>query len=149
MSARRVALLLIAAWPLALPGTPASAQEGVAQTIRYGTVVEAEQTVVEVKTGGRGGQTGATVGAVAGYALADGRDRWLGALVGGALGGAAGRAAEKSASKKKGWQLIIELEKTGETIGIEVAGKKKSFKAGDRVRLMTGPDGRTKVKVVE
>jgi outer membrane lipoprotein SlyB len=132
-----------------LAGGLAAAQEGVAQTIRYGTVVEAEQTVVQVKTGGRGGQTGATVGAVAGYALADGRDRWLGALVGGALGGAAGRAAEKSAAKKKGWQLIIELEKTGETIGIDVAGKKKSFKPGDRVRLMSGPDGRTKVKVVE
>lgn len=149
MSARRFAPLLLAALLLALAGSHALAQEGVPQTIRYGTIVEAEETVVEVKTGGRGGQTGATVGAVAGYALADSRDRWLGALVGGALGGAAGRAAEKSASKKKGWQLIIELEKTGETIGIDVAGKKKSFRPGDRVRLMSGPDGKTTVKVVE
>ena len=118
------------------------------QKIRYGEVVSVEQTVVEVKSSGSGAQVGATVGAVAGYALADGRDRWLGGLLGGVLGGAAGKAAGNRARKKKGWQLIIRLEETGEEIGVQVVGKKKEHGVGDRVRLMTGPGGETQVKKV-
>lgn len=100
-------------------------------------------------THGSGAQVGATIGAVAGYALADGNDRWLGGLLGGALGGAAGRAADKGARKKKGWRLIIQLEETGEEIGVPVIGKKQKLKAGDRVRPLTGAGGATQVDVVK
>jgi outer membrane lipoprotein SlyB len=117
------------------------------QAIRYGTIVSMDPTVIEVQARRSGAQVGSTVGAVAGYALADGRDRWLGSLLGGVVGGAAGRAADKGASKKKGWQLIVKLEETGEEIGIQVVCKKKNeqYGPGDRVRLMTEPGGRTKV----
>lgn len=71
---------------ISMVGT-AVAQSSTMQKIRYGEVVSVEATVVEVKTGGSGAQVGATVGAVAGYALVDGRDRWLGGLLGGVLGG--------------------------------------------------------------
>jgi outer membrane lipoprotein SlyB len=124
----------------------ALAQSNVTQKIRYGEIVSVEETVVEVKAGGSGAQVGATVGAVAGYALADGRDRWLGGLLGGVLGGAAGKAADRKARKRKGWQLIIRLEETGEEIGIQIPGKKREYGAGDRVRLLTGPGGQTQVK---
>lgn len=134
-----MALAIILA--LQLSASPVLAQAGVAKSIRYGTVVSIEESVVVVKSGGSG-QVGATVGAVAGYALSDGRDRWLGSLLGGVLGGAAGRAASKR--KKKGWELIIKVEDGGE-IAIEVPSKKKQFKEGDRVRLTTGPGGATKV----
>jgi outer membrane lipoprotein SlyB len=123
-------------------------QSNVVQKIRYGEVVSVEQTVVEVRATSSGAQVGATVGAVAGYALADGRDRWLGGLLGGVLGGAAGKAAGNRARKKKGWQLIIRLEETGEEIGVQVPGKKKEHSVGDRVRLMQGPGGETQVKKV-
>ena len=69
---------------------------------------------------------GATIGAVAGYAIADRRDRWRGGLLGGVLGAAAGKAAERGARKKKGFQLIIRLESTGEEIGVQVVGKKQA-----------------------
>ncbi len=42
--------------------------------------------------------------------------------------------------------LIIKLEETGEEIGVQVVGKKNELDAGDRVRLVTGPGGRTEVK---
>ena len=88
-------------------------------------------------------------GAIAGYALADGRDRWLGAVLGGALGSAGGRAAEKAKKTRPGWELIIKLD-NGKEIGIQVpmARKKKdrtSFSPGERVRLMSGPGGQTSV----
>jgi len=149
MSGRWAARATLAACiVLSMIGT-AAAQANVQQKIRYGTITAVEETVIEVQGGGSGGQAGATVGAVAGYALADGRDRWLGALVGGVLGGAAGRSASKAARKRKGWQLIIELEETGEEIGVQVPGKKQKHNSGDRVRLMTGPGGQTQVTPVK
>jgi len=126
-----------------------SAQSGTMQRIQYGEVVSAEQTIVRDRATGRGAQTGATVGAIAGYALADGDDRWIGSLLGGALGGAAGHAAEKSAKKRPGWSLIVRLD-NGEEVGVQIPSPKKkknrqNFQPGDRVRMMTGPDGRTQV----
>ena len=138
---RALAAALAFVLVLSLSVSPVLAQAGVAKSIRYGTVVSVEEAVVVVKSGGSG-QVGATVGAVAGYALSDGRDRWLGSLLGGVAGGAAGKAASKK--KKKGWELIIKIE-GGEEIAIEVPGKQKQFSEGDRVRLTTGPGGATEV----
>ena len=134
---------------LCLVAPDAAAQSRTMQNIRYGEVVSAEQVTIQDQPTGRGAQTGATVGAIAGYALSDGRDRWLGAALGGILGSAGGRAAERANKKRPGWELIIALD-NGEEIGIQIpiARKKKdreSFRAGDKVRMMTGPGGETKV----
>jgi outer membrane lipoprotein SlyB len=134
---------------LVLGSSGVNAQSQSLQSIRYGEVVSAEQITIRDQPTGRGAQTGATVGAIAGYALADGRDRWLGAALGGVLGSAGGQAAERAKKTRPGWELIIRLD-NGEEIGIQVpiAKKKKdrkSFSPGERVRLMSGPGGRTKV----
>jgi outer membrane lipoprotein SlyB len=148
MNGRSVGAIAMAACMIvAMTGT-AVAQSNTMQKIRYGEVVSVEETVVEVKARGSGAQLGATLGAVAGYALGGGRDRWRGGLLGGVLGGAAGKASDRRARKKKGWQLIIRMEETGEEIGVQVPGKKKEHSAGDRVRLLTGPGGETQVKNV-
>jgi outer membrane lipoprotein SlyB len=134
-----------------LPTPMADAQSQTMQRILYGEVLSAERITIRDAPTGRGAQTGSTVGAVAGYALADGRDRWLGALVGGVLGGAAGNAAEKAGKKKAGWELIIRLE-NGEEVAVQVPMKKKSravYAPGDRVRMMSGPNGQTKVSKVK
>jgi len=130
----------------------AEAQSRTMQSIRYGEVVSAEQITIRDQPTGRGAQTGATVGAIAGYALADGRDRWLGAALGGVLGGAGGRAAEKARKTRPGWELIIRLD-NGEEIGIQIPMAKKKrnqewYSAGEKVRLMSGPGGETKVSKV-
>ncbi len=133
-----------------LPTLPAAAQSQTMQRILYGEILSAERITIRDQATGRGAQAGSTVGAVAGYALADGRDRWLGALVGGVLGGAAGNAAEKAKKKKPGWDLIIRLE-NGEEVGIQVPMKKRSkvvFSPGDKVRLTSGPNGETRVTKV-
>jgi outer membrane lipoprotein SlyB len=130
--------------------TTAKAQSQTMQRILYGEVVSAERITIQDRPTGRGAQAGSTVGAVAGYALADGRDRWLGSLIGGVVGGAAGNAAEKAKKKRPGWDLIIRLD-NGEEVGIQVPMKKRSkvvFSPGDKVRLTSGPNGETKVSRV-
>lgn len=139
-----LAVVLLAC--LLTPSLPAFSQSGVAKRIQYGEIVSAEKTVVVDQVTGTGAQVGSTVGAVAGYALADRGDRWIGSLLGGVVGAAAGHAAEKGARKKKGWELIIRLD-TGEEVGIDVPSRKETFELGDRVRLQTG-GGRTKVSKV-
>lgn len=132
------------------PTPPADAQSQTMQRILYGEVVSADRITIRDRPTGRGAQAGSTVGAVAGYALADGRDGWLGALIGGVVGGAAGNAAEKAKKKKPGWDLIILLD-NGEEVGVQVPMKKRSklvFSPGDRVRLTSGPNGQTNVKKV-
>ncbi len=133
-----------------MPTPTAEAQSQTMQRILYGEVLSAERITIRDRPTGRGAQSGSTIGAVAGYALADGRDRWLGALVGGVLGGAGGNAAEKAKKKKPGWDLIIRLD-NGEEVGIQVPMDKHNrgiFTPGDRVRMMSGPNGETRVNKV-
>jgi len=141
-----LALLGLTLVPLSF--SPAQAQANTVQKIRYGKILAVTQGMVKTQSDGTGAAVGATAGAVAGYALVGGRDRWLGGLLGGVLGGAAGKGIEKASRKKKGWDLIIQLD-GGEEIGIGVPGKKLVYKEGDRVRLMTGAGGQTKVTVID
>ena len=132
------------------PTSMADAQSQTMQRILYGEILSAERITIRDRPTGRGAQSGSTIGAVAGYALADRGDRWLGALVGGVLGGAAGNAAEKAKKKKPGWDLIILLD-NGEEVGIQVPMNKKNrgiFTPGDRVRMTSGPNGETRVNKV-
>ena len=143
-----VVFALIAA---SMPTPTADAQSQTMQRILYGEIVSAERITIRDAPTGRGAQAGSTVGAVAGYALADGRDRWLGALVGGVLGGAAGNAAERAKKKRPGWELIILLD-NGEEVGVQVPMNKRNraiYTPGDRVRMMSGPNGQTKVTKVK
>jgi len=133
-----------------IPVPEAEAQSQTMQRILYGEILSAERITIRDRPTGRGAQSGSTIGAVAGYALADRGDRWLGALVGGVLGGAAGNAAEKAKKKKPGWELIILLD-NGEEVGIQVPMNKKNrgiFTPGDRVRMMSGRNGETTVNKV-
>jgi outer membrane lipoprotein SlyB len=133
-----------------MPTSTADAQSQTMQRILYGEILSAERITIRDRPTGRGAQSGSTIGAVAGYALADRGDRWLGALVGGVLGGAAGNAAEKAKKKKPGWELIILLD-NGEEVGIQVPMNKKNrgiFTPGDRVRMTSGPNGETRVNKV-
>lgn len=144
-------LVAVAVTIASMPTSPAEAQSQTMQRILYGEVVSAERITIRDAPTGRGAQSGSTIGAVAGYALADGRDRWLGALVGGVLGGAAGNAAEKAKKKKPGWELIIRLD-NGEEVGVQVPMNKRNraiYTPGDRVRMMSGPNGQTKVTKVK
>ena len=135
---------------VSIPAPEAGAQSQSMQRILYGEILSAERITIRDRPTGRGAQSGSTIGAVAGYALADRGDRWLGALVGGVLGGAAGNAAEKAKKKKPGWELIILLD-NGEEVGIQVPMDKKNrgiFTPGDRVRMMSGRNGETRVNKV-
>jgi outer membrane lipoprotein SlyB len=139
----------LCAWLLVGVLVPVYSQTGTIQTIRYGEIVSARETVVRDQPTGTGARAGATIGSIAGRSVAKRGNRWAGALLGGAIGSGAGHAIEKSAKKHKGWELVIRFEGTGEEVGLQVPANDSAFRPGDRVRLMTGPNGRTDVEVVD
>ena len=142
MNARRrpVAQLLLCA-ALAFAFLPAAwSQGGEMRQILYGEIVSASPAIVQKRMSGRKSQTGATVGAIAGAAIARRGDRWLGGLIGSAIGGAVGRSAERKASRVKGWDLVILLER-GDELAIQLPHRRQQLQPGDRVRVVTGSGG--------
>lgn len=112
--------------------------------VSYGTVREVREVQIEGTQSGVGAVAGGVTGGVLGSMVGGGRGRALGAVVG-ALGGAAGGAlAEEAVTKKNGLEITVELD-TGEVLSI-VQEADMSFYAGERVRVLQGQDGSSRVQ---
>ena len=125
---------------------PADAQSGRMGRVFYGVVVSSEPIQIQTAPGNRKAATGATVGAIAGAALADRGDGLLGSLIGGAIGGAIGRSADRRRAKAiRGTELIIRLQ-NGEEVMVETTSSAEYY-PGDRVQVINSSRG-TRVKRV-
>ena len=89
-----------------------------------------------VAEGVLGGIVGSSIGHGAGTALA--------VAVGALAGGAAGGAVEKGATREDGLEITVRLQ-DGEGIAVvQEAGE--NFDVGDTVRVLSSPDGTTRVR---
>lgn len=112
--------------------------------VNYGTVKEVRQVQIEGAQSGIGAVAGGVTGGVLGSMVGGGRGRVVGAVVG-ALGGAAGgHLAEEAITKRDGLEITVELD-TGETVTV-VQEADLQFFAGERVRLLRGYDGSSRVQ---
>jgi len=148
----RLAALIVAVGILALAGCATSNSgkvytddqarrvhtvvQGVVTSVKSVTIEQGEKPVAGSIIGGlAGGVLGSTIGSGSGKRVA---------TVGGALAGAAGgAAAERQMATKPGLEITIRQD-NGQTIVI-VQEADESFSPGDRVRVITGPDGTTRV----
>ena len=114
-----------------------------AQRVELGTVQLVKSVKVEGTKSGLGAVGGAVVGGVAGNQIGGGSGRnW--ATLGGALAGAAGGAvAEEKVSSYDGLEITIALD-SGSTV-VVVQAADVMFSVGERVRVITAPDGTTRV----
>jgi outer membrane lipoprotein SlyB len=119
-------------------------QARVIHDVHYGTVHQVEPVTIEGTRSGMGTLGGALVGGVLGSLVGSGRGRTL-ATVGGALGGAAaGAAGEEGVTRKDAIEISVELD-TGEIVSI-VQEPDETFSVGDKVRVLTAPDGSARVR---
>jgi len=119
-------------------------QARASHSVYFGTVLQIEEVLIEGSQSGAGALLGGALGAAAGHTIGGGTGRTL-ATVGGAVGGAvAGSAVEKKATNKTGLEIMVELD-NGEIISV-VQEKDHVFAVGDRVRILKGPDGTTRVR---
>ena len=109
------------------------------QTVEYGEVVEVRQILIEGTKSGLGAVGGGALGGALGSGVGSGAGSTI-AVVGGVIVGAlAGGAAEEAATKTPGVEVTVRMD-AGRTIAL-VQGVDPPVRAGDRVRILSNPDG--------
>ena len=144
-----VAVVLAAG--LVLSGCPASMSGGAytrsqareAQEVRLGYVESVRQVLIEGTKSGVGAVSGAALGGVAGSTIGRGRGQVAGAIGGAVLGGLAGSAIEENATRQPGLEITVQLD-NGRMVAVTQAAD-EPFYPGDRVRVLIGYDGTTRV----
>lgn len=111
--------------------------------VRTGVVESVREVALEGTRSGIGGMTGAAVGGVAGSNVGGGKGQIVGTILGAVAGGIAGQAVEEGTTKKQAMELTVRLD-SGQTIAIVQEGDPAEFRAGDRVRVLSGR-GETRV----
>lgn len=113
------------------------------QTVENGTVESVKQILIEGTKTPVGTATGGVVGGVLGNQVGSGSGRTVATVLGALAGAAAGTAAEEGITRKDGLEIIVRKD-SGQTI-VVVQEADMLIAAGDRVRIITAPDGTTRV----
>ncbi|SET51786.1 glycine zipper 2TM domain-containing protein [Thorsellia anophelis] len=116
-----------------------------AQTVSYGTLVAAQDVIIQTEGGAPvGAIAGAVLGGVVGNTIGGGRGRNV-TTAAGAVGGAmAGNAAQNAMNRQTGVRVEVRLD-SGSTIINEQPGTAAQFRAGQRVAVATANNGVTTV----
>jgi len=113
------------------------------QSVRLGTVESVRDVIIDADNTGTGSLAGVAIGGIAGSTVGGGyRANAAGAIVGEVVGGLIGNAVEKNNNDRQGIEVTVRLE-GGKIIAV-TQGKDEDFRAGDRVKIMSG-QGATRV----
>ena len=112
-------------------------------TVKLGTVEVVRNVQIEGTKTPAGTIAGAAVGGVLGNAVGSGSGRTIATVVGALAGSMAGAAAEEGITKKDALEITVRMD-SGETI-VVVQEADMEVMAGDRVRVLAGPDGSMRV----
>ncbi|RPJ34787.1 MAG: glycine zipper 2TM domain-containing protein [Verrucomicrobiaceae bacterium] len=125
--------------------TVSRGEAGRAQDVRTGTITSIRPVRIEGGTTG-GTLVGAGVGGLLGNQIGSGSGRTA-ATVGGALvGGAAGSHVGQNVTSRNGLEIEVRLNDGGGRLSVvQEVNPRESFSVGDRVRVITGAGGRTRV----
>ena len=118
-------------------------QAQMAQTVSTGVVTAVRSVLIEGTKTPVGAAAGGAIGGVAGSAVGGGKGSTLMTVVGAIAGGAAGAAAEEGITRKAGFEITVALD-NGTTIAV-VQEADQAFNVGDRVKVLSSPDGTTRV----
>lgn len=144
-------IMVLLASVLVLSGCPASmsgaayerGQARTTQDVQFGTVQTVREVLIEGTGTGIGAVAGAATGGVLGSGIGGGRGRTLATIGGAVAGGVAGAAAEEGLTRQAGLEITVQLD-SGRAIAVTQAAD-QMFSPGDRVRVLTGRDGTTRV----
>lgn len=115
-----------------------------AHTIETGEVVSVKSVTIESgKQPVAGSVIGGVAGGVLGSTIGSGSGKKVATVAGALAGAAGGAAAEKQMGTKPGLEIVVKQD-NGQTL-VVVQEADVSLAPGDRVRVLTGPDGTTRV----
>jgi outer membrane lipoprotein SlyB len=115
-----------------------------AHTVETGIVEQVREVRLEGTKTGVGVVGGGVAGGVLGSTIGSGRGSTIAAVLGGIAGAAAGAAVEEGVTEADGLEILVRLD-SGELISI-VQENDVWFSPGDRVQILTGADGTTRVR---
>ena len=113
------------------------------QTVRMAVVESVREVTIQRDSKGIGTVGGAVIGGIAGSSVGGGRGQDIATVVGAIGGMVAGQAIENQANQRKGYEITLKYD-SGETRVI-VQEADVEIRAGDRVRVITGPNGALRV----
>lgn len=114
------------------------------QTVELGVVEFVKEVHIEGSKSGMGTAAGGIAGGVIGSTVGSGKGSTLAALGGAAIGALVGSAAEEKITDLDGLEITVKLD-SGRVIAV-VQENDVMFVPGDRVRVLTGRDGTTRVE---
>lgn len=125
--------------------TVSRGEAGRAQSVSTGTITSIRPVKIEGNTTG-GTLVGAGVGGLLGNQIGGGSGRTA-ATVGGALvGGAVGSNVGQNVTSRNGIEIEVRLDQGGSRISVvQEVNPRENFSVGDRVRVINGGGGRTRV----
>jgi len=125
-------------------GAYSRSQARQAQEVQLGTVESVRNVQIEGTKTPIGTLTGAALGGIAGSMIGQGtRANTAGAIGGAVLGGMAGSAVEEGVTRQQGIEVTVRLD-NGRMVAI-TQGADQPFAPGDRVKVVTAPDGTSRV----
>jgi outer membrane lipoprotein SlyB len=113
------------------------------QSVRFGVVESVREVRIDPRESGVGTAAGAVLGGLAGSNVGGGNGQIAGAIGGAILGGIIGQNVEKSANERRGVEVTVLLD-SGKYVAV-VQEDDERFRAGDRVRILSGRGGITRV----
>jgi len=113
-------------------------------TVREATVIQVVEATIEGRSSALGTYGGGFVGHELGRTVGSGTGSGVAGAVGAVAGAVAGRKVEKTATQQKAWELLVEMNGSGETLAI-VQPADQTFDEGEKVRVFTRPDGSARV----
>jgi outer membrane lipoprotein SlyB len=114
------------------------------QTVRMGTVEVVRPVQIEGTKSFVGPAAGAAAGGAVGSTIGRGSGKTVATVLGAIAGGVAGGAAEEHITKKDGLEITVKLD-NGDVI-VVVQEADVQFAVGERVRVLRGNDGTTRVR---
>jgi len=114
------------------------------QHVKLGTVEMVKAVKIEGTKSVVGPAAGAAVGGVLGNTIGHGTGRTAATVLGAVAGGLAGAAAEEGITRKDGLEITVKLDNGDAIVVVQEAGG-TPIVVGDRVRVLTGSDGTTRV----
>lgn len=125
--------------------TVSRGEAGRAQSVRTGTVTSIRPVRIEGSSVG-GTLVGAGVGGLVGNQIGGGSGRTAATVGGALLGGAAGSHVGQNVTSRNGIEIEVRLDNGGRRIAVtQEVNPRESFSVGDRVRVISGGNGRDRV----
>ena len=112
-------------------------------SVRFGVVESVRPVRINPGDTGVGTVSGAALGGLAGSTVGGGSGQVAGAIGGAILGGIIGQQVEASANERPGVEVTVHLD-SGQYVAI-VQEADEPFRPGDRVRVLSGQHGTSRV----